>query len=150
MYNLLVMFASLIDLCCYQELFAETSDSCWRNKKWQSHVKFFSIRPGFMWLNVIYAKLYWKPMWSAVSSSSVCDLWGDRRGLLLILWLTLHLVLEFLSWSLQICCLRLNYTYFYHKWAPRIPYFSDTFFSHKSFNWMVSPWTVESVSQSII
>ena len=34
-----------------------------------------------MWLNVIYAKLNCKPMWSSVSSSSVCDLWSDCRGL---------------------------------------------------------------------
>ena len=44
-------------------------------------------------------------MWSAVSSSCVRDLRGVRRGLLLILWLTLHLMLAFLSWSLRICCL---------------------------------------------
>ena len=43
-------------------------------------------------------------MRSAVSSS-VHDLWGDGRGLLLILWLTLHLTEAFLSWSLRICCL---------------------------------------------
>ena len=41
----------------------------------------------------------------AISSSCVRDLWGDRRGLLLILWLTLHLMLAFLSWSLRIRCL---------------------------------------------
>ena len=44
-------------------------------------------------------------MQSVISSSSIRDLWGDRRGLLLILWLTLHLMLAFLSWSLRICCL---------------------------------------------
>ena len=44
-------------------------------------------------------------MRSAVSSSSVRDLRGVRRGLLLILWLTLHLMLAFLCWSLRICCL---------------------------------------------
>ena len=44
-------------------------------------------------------------MRSAVSSSSVRDLRGDRTGLLLILWLTLYLTLAFLSWSLRICCL---------------------------------------------
>ena len=44
-------------------------------------------------------------MRSAVSSSSVRDQWGNRRGLLLILWLILHLMRAFLSWSLRICCL---------------------------------------------
>ena len=44
-------------------------------------------------------------MRSAISSSSVHDLWGDHRGLLFILWLTLHLMLVFLSWSSRICCL---------------------------------------------
>ena len=44
-------------------------------------------------------------MRSAISSSSVRDLWGDHRGLLFISWLTLHLMLVFLSWSSRICCL---------------------------------------------
>ena len=58
-----------------------------------------------MSLNVIWAKLNYKPMRSAVSSSSVRDLRGVHRDLLPILWLTLHLTRAFLSWSLRICCL---------------------------------------------
>ena len=44
-------------------------------------------------------------MRSAVSSSSVRDRRGVHRDLLPILWLTLHLTLAFLRWSLRICCL---------------------------------------------
>ena len=44
-------------------------------------------------------------MQSAVSSSGIRNLWGDRRSLLLILCLTLYLMLAFLSWSLWTCCL---------------------------------------------
>ena len=75
-------------------------------------------------------------MRSAVSSSSVRDLRGVRRGLLLILWLTLHLMLAFLSWSLRICCLA-NRCRFWLPARPS-PSRSGEYFPLNSFSVMVS------------